>query len=357
MNKNIALIFSSDSFLSNPNQILSTFYNDCIIVISHDATKLLKIRTKYSKFTNLVICERKNIRKLILGKKISYDFILIGTSESDMRIAAMNKIVLIKPNWMKNIDTTIKKYGFPIEDINSLAEYISIYKKANIWFEEINVSENMTVRALMSAKTYHTQDYSKEEIALVTAFRNLLKYGTEGDNVSYFNILYYYLSSMIAKDTEMQNIQDWAIFPSSKCNLNPEMNNFKERIRFLMNGKKPENIFLRYKQISPSHNLHYNQRLWCSRHFDSIMLNPFYRDKLRNRTVCVLDDFLTHGTSFEVVRNLLTHEKVKKIYCIALGSFEQPYIKQSYTLNGDLYSPDYIYEYQNCETLSPIINI
>lgn len=86
------------------------------------------------------------------------------------------------------------------------------------------------------------------------------------------------------------------------------------------------------------------------------MLNPFYRDKLRNRTVCVLDDFLTHGTSFEVVRNLLTHEKVKKIYCIALGSFEQPYIKQSYTLNGDLYSPDYIYEYQNCETLSPIIN-
>lgn len=82
MNKNIALIFSSDSFLSNPNQILSTFYNDCIIVISHDATKLLKIRTKYSKFTNLVICERKNIRKLILGKKISYDFILIGTSES-----------------------------------------------------------------------------------------------------------------------------------------------------------------------------------------------------------------------------------------------------------------------------------
>lgn len=108
-------------------------------------------------------------------------------------------------------------------------------------------------------------------------------------------------------------------------------------------GKNLKIFFLRYKQISPSHNLHYNQRLWCSRHFDSIMLNPFYRDKLRNRTVCVLDDFLTHGTSFEVVRNLLTHEKVKKIYCIALGSFEQPYIKQSYTLNGDLYSPDYIY--------------
>ena len=359
MNKQTALIFSSNAFLSNSDKILDIFSKIPIVVISHDQAKLYRIANRYNNYANINICSRQNIRSVIERNEPQFNYIMIGTSTSDMRIAAPKKMVLINPKWISNIAPEVNKYGIPIYDIENLSNYVSIFERSANWFEEITVSQNAVVRALTSAKTYYSSYYKGEELDLINAFRALLKNGDNAsakNNISYFDVLYYYLSAMIAKDSNMHTIQDWAIFPSSGCNLNPEMNAFKERVRYLMNGRKSDNIFIRHTAIEKSHLLSYEDRLSCDRHLSSIHINPVYRGKLSGRIVCVLDDYLTNGTSFETARNLLQHENVKFIYFIALGSFEKKYIKQDYLLKGDLYSQKYAYEKLESNEIIPTIN-
>ena len=79
------------------------------------------------------------------------------------------------------------------------------------------------------------------------------------------------------------------------------------------------------------------------RHFDSIIINPVYHGKLKNRAGCVIDDFLTNGTSFETARNLLLAENARKIIFVSLGTFGKSYVKQDYELRNNVSTPGYTF--------------
>ena len=358
MTKQTAFIFSYDVFVTLPQSFVDSLKNH-IIVISHNAAKLAVLKPTFQNNKKRHVCSRKNIRALIDKNKNNFNFIISGISEYDMYLAANNKFVLINPAWLSNVDVKVTYYGIPVSSIENLKKYISVFENSNTWYEELNIGPNTIVRSLMNARTGSTSPYeSSNEIALIQNFHNLLKLGKNPtiNSISYFDILYYYLSSMIAKDTDMQQITDWAIFPSSNTSLNSEMNTFKERIRYLMNGKKKEPLFIRYEPITKSHTLSTYERLPCDRHFGSLHINPYYQQKLNGHTICVLDDYLTNGTSFETARNLLLHENVKQIYFIALGSFSKNYTMQNYELSGDLYSPNYTYKLITRSEIIPKFN-
>lgn len=352
------LLFSYNAFISKVKCIveeLTTKYN--IGVISHTSSKLQEIKDLFpesesQKIHALSRSKTSNFIKQWLARDVY--FIIIGTSDQDMYLASNNKIPLINPLWEHTTDG-IKKYGMPINSIKKLQKYLTIYESSTTWFEKIEVDNKSTVFSLMSAKTMPSVSrYRTNELELVNGFHDLLK---NGDNSKpYIDILYYYLSAIIAKQKDLRQITDWAIFPSSGLTLNSEMLKLKERLRYLMNGKKNFPLLIRNTVVTKSHAMDYTARLHCDRHFNSINLSPDYQGKLNGRVVCLLDDYLTNGTSFETARNLLLHENVSHIYFIALGSFEKTYIKQDYELSGDLYTPNYRYKNNSTSYLTPEIN-
>ena len=158
---------------------------------------------------------------------------------------------------------------------------------------------------------------------------------------------------------EFRDVQDWAIAPSSSTELNQVMLELKERVRLMMYGRKSAAIFLRHENASKSSSDNPNARRddnnYCQKHFQTIIVNPLYRGKLKDRVVCVMDDYLTNGNTFETLRNLLVACRVKKIIFVAIGKFihrdENCYSKKIFSIEGDVYQPGYTATYQSKELL------
>ena len=163
---------------------------------------------------------------------------------------------------------------------------------------------------------------------------------------------------------EFRDVQDWAIAPSSSTELNQVMWDIKERVREMMYGRKHKAIFLRHTAAGKSRYDNQNARRYdnnyCQKHFRTIIINPFYKKKLKDRVVCVMDDYLTNGNTFETLRNLLVACNVKKIIFVAIGKFirsdENCYSKKIFHIEGDVYQPGYTATYQSEERLSFDVN-
>ena len=133
------------------------------------------------------------------------------------------------------------------------------------------------------------------------------------------------------------------------------MEDLKERVRYMMNGRKREPIFIRHTETSKSRedDSYARQRNnnYCQKHFQSIRVNDKYEGKLKGRVVCVFDDYLTHGNTFEALRNLLIKCKVKKIIFVSIGKFkcsgESQYVQKSFSIEGDVYSGEYTAEFNS----------
>ena len=69
--------------------------------------------------------------------------------------------------------------------------------------------------------------------------------------------------------------------------------------------------------------------------------------------VCIFDDYMTHGNSFNAVRNLLEKLGANKIIFVSIGIFRSTFQGRDYTITGDVFGPDYTYE---LETYCPLNN-
>ena len=156
-------------------------------------------------------------------------------------------------------------------------------------------------------------------------------------------------STAIAHDVNFREVQDWAVAPSSSTEPNQAMEELKEHVRCMMYGRKPQPIFIRHTPTSKSRfddGLARQTPNYCQKHFQSIRVNDHYRGKLEGRVVCVFDDYLTNGNTFESLRNLLVACKVKAIIFVSIGKFrkvvENYYVQKSFSITGDVYTGNYI---------------
>ena len=152
----------------------------------------------------------------------------------------------------------------------------------------------------------------------------------------------------IAHDPEFKDVQDWAVAPSSSTNPPQIMEELKEHVRCMMNGRNPEAIFLRHTATNKSRFESKDFRQsddYCQKHFKSIKVSENYNKKLEGRVVCVFDDYLTHGNTFETLRNLLVECKVRKIILVSIGKFmcnnENMYRQKSFSISGDVSTEHY----------------
>jgi hypothetical protein len=219
-------------------------------------------------------------------------------------------------------------------------------------YYELEVDENTTVLALTSANTFN-RNVGQTEKEILEGFEALLKSGDR----KYFNTLYFHLISGIMKSQELRNVDIWGTFTTSSGNLNEELEELKERCRYLTNKRMNEPLFIRHTAVGKSREtLETRLSEGCKKHFDSIVLNPFYSRRVKGKVVCVIDDYTTNGISFEAARNLLFNAGASKVILIALGTYKKGtngiIQHEVYDFSGNITEPGYNYTLKTRENLN-----
>jgi hypothetical protein len=330
------------------NELLNKLNNDGdkILVMSHDRSKVADIREN---FNFVEVCYRWEVREMMKGDDTG-KFILVGSNEDDLRITASTKSALLVPEWSDTQEIDLK-YGVRVPSPQALIKVLEIIKNQKVWFYELDINENAKVYSLTSANS--KGDVTKTEREIVDGFRETLKNGKK----KYFKVLQLHFLASLIHNPIFKEVDIWSIMPSSSTGINDDIWALKERARLLMGKRLTEPLFIRHTSIEKSHYIqNQNDRLYCGRHFSSLNINPEYRKKIKGKVVCILDDYLTNGTSFETLRNLLMTAGAKKVIFVSLGRFRRnsgiEYLKQEYKLSGDVFSSNYTFELLDKEDIS-----
>ncbi|MER2077418.1 phosphoribosyltransferase [Psychrobacillus psychrotolerans] len=322
-----------------------------ILLLSHRSTSLKDMLEDY-KFTEFI--SRRDIRSYISSNEEDF-YILVGSSDVDLQLASNKKILLINPLWSHIQEAKAVRYGLSVKSPEGLHKVLRILKNQTAWYYTLNVEEGTTIYSLSRAN-YKGYVESQNEVELIQAFEKILKNG----NKRYFKLLLLHFLGSIINNPEFKAVDIWAIMPSSTTELNKDMQLFKDRAREIMGKQLKEPLFVRHTATYKSRGQSDSKRIPCDRHFDTIKINPEYEGKLRGKNICVLDDFLNNGTSFETLRNLLRHEGVKTITFVSLGKFQRrggiEYHKQDYVITGDVYSEEYSYTLKSTSGINGIFN-
>ncbi|MCK8454652.1 phosphoribosyltransferase [Bacillus safensis] len=312
-----------------------------VILITHSYESLIRMNQEVQNKFNVKCMYRNAVRKLI-DKENAHEFIIVGSSDDDLYIAANKKILIINPGWSVKQDDKPNKYGVTMSSPKKLVKAIGIIENQNNWFFKLEVDEKTTVLALTSANSKN-HDINSSEREVVEGFNRLLKRGSR----EYFNALYFHLISGVMKSSELRSVDLWGVFPSSGKIVNEEVEDLKDSCRYLTGRQINKPVLIRHTTVEKSHHTPNHVRLdvGCVKHFDSIILNPDV--KVKNKVVCLIDDYLTNGTSFETARNILLNAGARKVILMAIGRYKRGeygiYQKEVYKLEGNLSEPGYTY--------------
>ena len=316
-------------------EVLNKLTNeDCVIVFT--SSKQSKLKELPKDFHKLQVNTRF---------KMQSDIIVLGANDADCIMAFNNKLLLFSARWLLEDDTNhrVFKYGIGLGRPDSLTLLIDNFleMKENPWYYKVDVSDTTTMYSLISANT-GMEKIKGDQATLVATFKEHLK---EGRNDKRVHLLAYFMVSCHYNLDGLRDVNYIGIYPSSSSTENPDLEYFKETLRHQHKIKFKQPLLLRIQPTAKRHDKGKETRLkeGCSTQFDSIIINPALKGLLEGKTICIIDDFTTHGTSCETVRHLFEYEKVKSIIFITLGKFSQNYYKYNYKISGDVFG-SYTYE-------------
>lgn len=355
------LVVSTDTYLDldhiQRGQLKNILVESCnngngVCFISINAERCKLIESDYIGIKNIYFKSRQEIKDIINRNTDKKNhFVVLGSKNKDFELAVNNKLLYLVPLWNNIKEDKALKYGVHVNDLLMLNEIIQSLNNQNEWFYELKLTDDTKVYSLMCAHS-RNWDIPADEKKLVEGFENFLKRG----NGTYYKVLLCHFLAFISNNIEFRDINCWGIMPSSGLRLNNDMYNFKEIVRFFMKGQIPRslsnqpeknNIFLRHTQVKKSHETRADirQEQGATVHLESIYINDAYRkgkngSKLEGKNVCIFDDYLTHGNSFEALRNMLKKAGANKIIFVSLGKFRRNYIYQEYNIEGNVFEPN-----------------
>ncbi|QHT47340.1 phosphoribosyltransferase [Bacillus sp. SB49] len=318
-----------------------------LVVISHDRISIERMRKVFQEIFEFdVLCAYRSLIRDNVDETNAQDVIIVGSSDEDLILAANKKTLIINPGWSIKQDEKPERYGIKLNRPSQLLRAIRLIANQNRWYFKLQVSDSANVLSLTSANTMNRDvEYTEREI--LDGFEGLLKAGDR----KYFNTLYFHLISGVMKDSELRNVNIWGTFPSSSGFENEELEELKERCRYLTGGRMSEPLFIRHTKVEKSHHTPHVTRLreGCKKHFNSLHLNPYYNSRrIRGKVVCIIDDYMTNGISFESARNLLLQAGAKRVILLALGRYRKGshgvYQHEEYNFDGTVNAPGYSYE-------------
>ena len=328
---------------------------DLVVSYSRDNNRIERVKKNFPiEDERLLFIGRKPVTDLIKKYNDYFDvsFIVIGKKNKDFEMAVNNKLLFITPTWLSNIENKADKYGIKVDSAYQLLEFIKTIINQKNWYSKLVLPDDTIVLSLSDGRSRGTYPKSIQEKEVVEQFNRILKKG----NRNYYEMYFYHFLSSISNNKELFNdINYWGFFPSSSGHVqNNEMFLFKEKVRKMMKGqplrnehyKNNPNLLIRHTPTYKSHDIKDLQKrinTGSTNHFNTIKLNKAFKDKLKDRNVCIFDDYLTHGNSSECARNLLRKAGVNKLVFVTLGRFAYPYQYQEYSISGNIYEAGYKY--------------
>ncbi|WKN46432.1 phosphoribosyltransferase [Tunicatimonas pelagia] len=265
------------------------------------------------------------------------DIFILGANDADM-VTAFNGRVLLLTAAYAPTDSRIHSpgYGIKISSPEKVEEFFRYFLQiTDPWYYQIEIDEQATLYTLTNANTFGR---GSDVVKLNEAFRECLKEGAE----DYHNtFMVYALMSMQSEQTIdiFRGVDAWGVYPSSSTGPNPILEQFKELFRINYGSRFKQPILLRKSDTLPRHRQKKDTRvaIGCDNQLETIIVNPKAKAKVNGKTVCIIDDFTTYGTSCETTRILLTEAGAEKIIFVTMGKYGREYYRYSYQIQGNVF--------------------
>lgn len=242
--------------------------------------------------------------------------VVVSTSDTDIIMAANSGIMSITAGWANNLEDKAKNNGISVKHWNGLPKVMELISGTEPWYS-IWDRGDFKIYSLLNAGDYQNIEELKP---LVSKMKDDLK---EAPN-SYWVLFKFLLASSLLKTEELRNVNYIGIYPSSSVkNFDDELiyKYYKTSKFAISNTSKIEPILIRNTNSQKRHAGGVVDRNDPNLQLNSIHVNPFYKGKLRGKSVLILDDFTTNGTSFCVANALLKKAGAEKVFCVALGKY------------------------------------
>lgn len=315
-------------------------------------------------YTNFLFKDRKSVEEFAkLYKSKNNYFVFVGGKDADFRLAVNTRSLYIVPTWLP-LEEKAQKYGIHVYTVKQLKKFIQTLNNQNVWYSRLNIDNISTVYSLVDAR-YGKYADTIEEKQMVFNFQRLLK---DNQSLNYRRILLYHFLAGMTSNMDFDDIELFGMIPSSNCNVNEYVFDFMTQVRYLKGKQLPKrydvstspaltNLLIRHMPKNQNHNGGRDRQerinLGAKDEFKTLIINPDYKkriEKLKSEgrfNVCVFDDYMTHGNSFNAVRNLLEVLGANKIIFVSIGIFQNIFQRYDYKINGDVFKPGYEYELVN----------
>lgn len=339
--------------------------NEIVFVSMHQNVldEAKKYFTENLRKTHYNFFNRRYVREFVNNNKNRNNyFVFVSGKEVDFHVAVNCKSLFIVPTWIP-VDEKSEYYGVHVDTPEQLFKFIRALNNQKNWYSRLEIQQNEICFSLMDAR-YGYFAKSKEEREILIHFQNLLK---ENKSRNYYEILLYHFLAGMTNTTLFDDIELFGMIPSSDCTLNEDMYKFMTQVRYIKGKRLPknrmedDNLLIRHTPKRKAHNAYSPMQrciLGAVDEFSTMCINPEFKNKIETLkkagrfNVLIFDDYVTHGNTFNAVRNLLEAIGVNKIIFVALGSFGKTFKKVDYKLTGSVYKPEYGYEVISREILS-----
>lgn len=323
---------------------------------------------KNAGYTDFHFWERKKVENFVKRNtdKNNY-FVFVGSKDADFFLAVNMRALLIVPTWLP-LEEKTSRYGIHVSTVTQLIKFILVLNNHNVWYSRLKIDEITTAYSLMDAR-YVKYAENKEEKEMIENFQKLLK---EDKSYNYSRILLYHFLAGMMNSTEFDDIELFGMIPSSNCDVNKHIYNFMTTVRLLKGKRLPRqyttdvlikdtNLLIRHTEKQKAHiGRSSSERivLGAQDEFETLCINSDYKRRIerlkkeKRFNVIIFDDYMTHGNSFNAVRNLLENLGANKIIFVSLGLFRNPFQKKDYCIFGDVYSDSYTFEIEHTSVLN-----
>ena len=321
-------------------------------------------------YTNFQFKDRRTIEEFAKSNKNKNNyFVFVGGKNADFQLAVNTRSLYIVPTWLP-LEDRAQRYGIHVNTVKQLRKFIQTLNNQNVWYSKLEIDDISTAYSLVDAR-YGKYADTEEEKVMVQNFQRLLK---DHQSLNYQRILLYHFLAGMTSNMDFDDIELFGMLASSNCDVNEYVFDFMTQVRLLKGKQLPKrykldvpaaatNLLIRHTPKNQNHNGGRERQarinLGARDEFRTLIINPDYKKRIETLrsegrfNVCIFDDYMTHGNSFNAVRNLLEKLGANKIIFVSIGIFRSEFQRRDYTITGDVFSPGYTYE---LETYQPLDN-
>lgn len=347
--------FNNHNVLIEPNlKIADYFFNEgvnVVIVARKSTIRELapQIPNEYGRKIKFLNRNKKNGEDIKKLKDNGMIFAVIGIVNQDAIFSFNCKLPLFNPENMSSgrvtISEKVTKYGLPFFDYSNIVNCLKAFEIHESNYFHIKFNDQFSVISLNNANSYYKP---REEERIKQIFEANLKGGSNDRDSSILLILLFHLINEVTTNDYYNKIDFWGIFPSANpSNKETSVHFLKEAVRIII-GSKPLNgtdMFIRHSPMQSKKSSGTSRLINKSdRDFDTLIVNPELIDKIKGKTVCIIDDYITNGYSAESAKHLLLNAGVKEVVFLSFGKFGTKYFSTNYEIYGDV-SNEFTYKF------------